>query len=70
MKKYTEQELALAINDLIVIAENFEICGMTLIEELNALREKHEVIEEICTYGPDGPVGIGLGNFGGHAVGD
>lgn len=64
MKKYTEKELAEAISDLIVVAEFYNQ------SELNVLRKKHPVIDEICEFGPDGPVGIGLGNFGGHAVGD
>lgn len=64
MKKYTEQELAEAISDLIAASEFYNQ------SELDILRKKHPVIDEICEFGPDGPCGMGLGNYGAHAVGD
>jgi hypothetical protein len=38
-------------------------------EELEKLKSDHSCIDEIDEFGPNGPCGIGLGNFGGHAVG-
>ena len=65
--KYTEIELASAIEDLITLMRQVtqERGG-----DLANLREKHKVIDEIYKYGPHGPAGIGLGCYGGHAIGD
>lgn len=38
-------------------------------EELEQLKKDHSCIEELDEYGPNGPVGIGLGRMGGHAIG-
>lgn len=62
--KYSEKEMADAIQELIDI-----IISKIRTHEFYQLCEKHEVIHEIYQFGPDGPAGIGLGNFGGHAVG-
>lgn len=29
----------------------------------------HNLVNQLDEYGPNGPAGIGLGNYGGHAVG-
>jgi len=34
------------------------------------LLTEHFVFRELEEFGEDGPVGLGLGNFGGHAIGD
>lgn len=62
MKKYTEEDFAKAIEDLLE--------ALIKVDEstADALIGKHEVIEEINCYGISGPVCLGLGNYGGHAV--
>lgn len=70
--KYSEKEIADAIYDLITTMETTVNETSTLFllrKELDELRQKHPVINEIYEYGPDGPVGIGLGKIGGHTVG-
>ena len=58
---YTEKELATAINDLLDLLSE---------TERDTMFEKHHCCEEIWYFGPDGPVGIGLGKYGGHAIGN
>lgn len=38
-------------------------------QELERLKIAHPCVEELDEYGPNGPVGIGLGRMGGHAIG-
>ena len=38
-------------------------------EQIRHLLESHACLEEIDEYGAYGPVGIGLGCIGGHAIG-
>lgn len=38
--------------------------------QMEALFEAHPVLEELNMSGPAGYVGLGLGRYGGHAVGD
>jgi len=66
--KYSEKEMADAIDNLISIIANSHD-GTDLLYKFQLACEKHPVIQEIYNYGPNGPAGIGLGNFGGHAVG-
>lgn len=62
---YTELELAKAIEDLI------EIVRPHMPDDAwDALEKKHPCIEEINTFCAEGPCGMGLGYFGGHAIGD
>lgn len=58
---YTEKELATAINDLMELLSE---------EQREAMFLKHNCCEEIWVSGPDGPTGMGLGRYGGHAIGD
>ncbi len=37
--------------------------------EQNEITEKFNCVDEIEQFGVDGPVGMGLGRYGGHAVG-
>lgn len=39
-------------------------------EQREALKFTHPCIQELDDYGPNGPVGLGLGVIGGHAVGE
>jgi len=39
-------------------------------EQLEKLKSDHSSINEVDEYGANGPAGIGLGNYGGHAVGE
>lgn len=62
--KYSEAELADAIDALI------EEIKKRVPNSLSTIEANHPVVKEIDMFGPDGPCGIGLGQFGGHAVGD
>lgn len=39
-------------------------------EEFDRYLDERPLAEEINAFGPRGPVGLGLGRYGGHAVGD
>lgn len=73
--KYSEKEMADAIDDLLSFINGVAQYGteeskfFPFKQKFDELMVKHPVIKEIDNFGPDGPVGIGLGNFGGHAVG-
>lgn len=60
--KYTEEELAKAIEALI------ETYSLNTKEGFDKLCEQHPCIEEINLFSADGPVGLGLGKYGGHSV--
>jgi hypothetical protein len=38
--------------------------------ELQELVKKHKILQELAEFGPNGPVGLGIGRIGGHAVGE
>ena len=61
--KVTEYELAKAIEALIefIKTKGFE-------SELDDLSKVHPIIAEIDEFSAEGPCGIGLRKFGGHAV--
>ncbi len=63
--KYSELELATAIRDLIQLALDKDLDS-----EIEKLSAQHPAIDEIGEFGPTGPVGSGLGIFGGHAIGN
>lgn len=64
--RYSERELAEAIEALLGCVRDLHDDPDAAIDRL---KEKHPVIDEIDEFGPRGPAGIGLGRFGGHAVG-
>lgn len=61
--KYSERDLASAIDALLKKLKDASE------EELEALFNEHPCIHEVNEFGADGPIGLGLGRFGGHAVG-
>lgn len=61
--KYTEKQLADAIAALLQIIVD---AGMD--DKVEEVCNQHQCVEEVNLFGPDGPVGLGLGRFGGHAV--
>lgn len=63
-KSRQAQSLADGMEEMVAVMEN---AGLR--KELDALQEKYHAVKEICEYGAAGPVGIGFGNMGGHAVG-
>lgn len=38
--------------------------------EIERLEEKHDIFGQLQAFGKNGPCGIGLDNFGGHAIGE
>lgn len=38
-------------------------------EQLQKLKEDHDAIHQVAEHGANGPAGLGLGRFGGHAIG-
>ncbi len=66
--KYTERQLAEAIERLMKTIQ--EIDPEHAEEYLDRDEKEFEVIGHIRFYGPYGPLGLGLGRFGGHAVGE
>jgi glutamine synthetase adenylyltransferase len=65
MAAYTYKEMSDALNDM------WEILLKKLNpQEIEELKDKHPVINELDESGPQGYCGIGLGKYGGHAIGD
>lgn len=67
--KYSELQLATAMHELLEFAQETARLlpggGTALLDELI---DKHPCLDEINQFGPTGPIGSGLGRFGGHAV--
>jgi hypothetical protein len=65
MAAYKYNEMSEALNDMWELLKE-----KVSPPELEALKEKHPVIHELDESGPNGYCGIGLGKYGGHAIGD
>jgi len=63
MSKPTEQELCKALE---VVWERLK--EFIPEEEQEKIKAEHDVVDEIDQFGATGPVGLGLGRYGGHAV--
>lgn len=65
LKGYSQRDLETALGDLWEAVE--KLLPTPIIEELT---KKNHILAELWECGRNGPVGIGLGRFGGHAVGE
>ena len=66
MQGYLAQELELALGELWELVEN------RLTDEDRKQLDKStssHIFYELHSFGPTGPVGLGLGRIGGHAIG-
>lgn len=63
MTKHTREQFETALG---ILWERLEKIHSQ--EELEQLTKDQPLLEELYEFGINGPIGLGLGNFGGHSV--
>ncbi len=64
---YSEKQYAEALEAVWDALEALEGCDYDTVDR-KTLMEKYPILHEINEFGAQGPVGLGLGKFGGHAI--
>lgn len=65
-----EEQRARFIQDLARLRLAYEDATRRLVAAKDDPAVLRELVEQLDECGPNGPAGIGLGKFGGHAIGD
>lgn len=66
-KGYTEEQLSEALESALKLILKLKSREDSEVEKL---MDQHPCIREVSQFGANGPVGLGLGRIGGHAIGD